>query len=868
MTHRFAPSIPFLLLGGVFMAPGAGQGQDVEMLGREYGTRPPAEYYETRARFRDAFTFGRAWKGRLGGGIGGSGGGLEPGGELQGASADRMQAVIAATLGPREGTVEGDIAFPVLLGRFADTDSVAFDRDRVRTEFFDGPNSRFRTIPEYYEKISGGRVRLDGVTHDWVASTLTQDDVAGGVSGLGGSSRVGEFIVQLLVELDDGSVDWGRFDNDGPDGVPNSADDDGYVDVIAVIHPTHGAECGGADRDDRIWSHRWQLRWAAGQEYVTSTPSNSAENESNNVKIDDYTIQPLLSCDASSINEIGVMAHELGHGFGLPDLYCTADGCGHAGAGTWGLMGSGSWGCRGGKPSHPCHMTAWSKAVLGWADVMELSRDEDLGTLTLPAVETSGTVHRVEAGDGSGEYFLVENRQIQADGFDDELYAPGLLVWQVDPDVVAQRWPSNSINNDPTHLGVWLRQADGLDELASGGGRGDAGDPFPGSTGQDVFHASSSPASFTHAGRSAGVTLLDIAQGSGQEMSYRVLTRYQAIDLAVQGADATDPFLVDGAEKTPVESVVRSAPFEEHVFEAAPGQKEAEGVRIAFQGWDDGAPRIRDFTTGLDDTTLVAVYEGRQLQPVALVSPVEGVSPGTVRVDPGTEDGWVPEGSTVTVSAEPRTGFDFVEWGGSLEGSPNPTELTVNEPLSATAVFEKTFAPSTPSRAEVRAAVEHRIVLEAENANAPVEWRLIEGSLPEGMSFEEEGLISGVALELGVFPLTLQVRDAIGLEATAGVTLDVQDPGFSVETLTGPFLLREAGPDEHQRAYLDRNGNGNERYDLGDLRAYVLATPELVASGQLPERIRLLVPAVDMEADDESPPARPPGGGGDGGGGP
>ena len=62
---------------------------------------------------------------------------------------------------------------------------------------------------------------------------------------------------------------------------------------------------------------------------------------------------------------------------------------------------------------------------------------------------------------GRGEYFLLENRQRL--GFDQHLYAEGLLVWQIDPDWVAQRWGGghNSVNGD-AHMGVWLRQADFL----------------------------------------------------------------------------------------------------------------------------------------------------------------------------------------------------------------------------------------------------------------------------------------------------------------------------------------------------------------------------------------------------------------------
>ena len=64
--------------------------------------------------------------------------------------------------------------------------------------------------------------------------------------------------------------------------------------------------------------------------------------------------------------------------------------------------------------------------MLGWVTVVTLPLDTDLGTLTLPPVETSGTVYLANAGDGSGEYFLLENRQ--EIGYDRGLRSEGLLV--------------------------------------------------------------------------------------------------------------------------------------------------------------------------------------------------------------------------------------------------------------------------------------------------------------------------------------------------------------------------------------------------------------------------------------------------------
>jgi len=46
------------------------------------------------------------------------------------------------------------------------------------------------------------------------------------------------------------------FDNDGPDGIPASGDDDGYVDAVVCIHPGQGAEVAPISQEPfLLWSH-------------------------------------------------------------------------------------------------------------------------------------------------------------------------------------------------------------------------------------------------------------------------------------------------------------------------------------------------------------------------------------------------------------------------------------------------------------------------------------------------------------------------------------------------------------------------------------------------------------------------------------
>ncbi len=683
MTRFPPPSMPptllgVLLLGGLFAvsAPAPLQGQDVELLGKIHGTRPPQAYYDMKDRDPGAFDFRRALFRR----------GLRMrdlpdlrAGAGTGAVAYEGAFARLAAAGSESEPVSGTFHFPLILGLFSDSPepSPGFLRADVQAEFFDGPQSNASavgTVPDYYHAVSGGRITLTGAAFDWQRTPLTQSQVAAGVSGLGAGSRVGEFIVRTLQALDDGSVDWGVFDNDGPDGLPNSGDDDGYVDVLAVVHPTPGGECRAPqwDRNNRVWSHRWNLEsaaqpqsgwiWAPGmaeaivlnQGYVTRSPSAAPGVPF--IKILDYTIQPVRNCDGDGLNDIGVFAHELGHGFGLPDLYVTGGSGGHEGIGNWGLMGTGAWGCDGQTAWSPCHMSAWSKAFLGWADVETLPSGTDLGTLVLPPVETSGKVYRMDSGDGSGEYLLLENRQ--ALGFDEHLYAPGLLVWQIDPATIQNRW-NTGVNNDPDHMGVWLRQADGLNELAEAdGGRGDGGDPFPGSTGNTLFHAGSNPGSWSHAGRAMGLTLMDIAE-VGQDVSFRALTRYQTLTLTTQGSPSGSGLVsVDGQQAPSADWDLASAPFQERVMEAAPGEEMAAGIRVPFQGWADGGPRVREYVTGLEDAAFTARYGGLQYRvAVSLSSPASPIVPGHIEFSSGDTAGWIPAGGDHDPHGNPQDGI-------------------------------------------------------------------------------------------------------------------------------------------------------------------------------------------------------------------
>ena len=254
-------------------------------------------------------------------------------------------------------SVSGTFNIPIFCVKYSTTGADPFPIANLQTKLFNGPFAP-RTMTQFYTEISYGDLTVNGTVYGW--TTLPSPEAtyagAGTCNGLCGTSGVKTLIQQTLA-ANDGAVNFGQYDNDGPDGIPNSGDDDGFVDFVSFVHPTLGAECGVSGH---IWSHRFSLSgWGVGP-YTT----NDARTGGGFIRVDDYTVQPIKNCDNATLIDIGVFCHEFGHAFGLPDLYDTNGGA--EGVGWWDLMGSGNWN----QPTNPGYMGAWSKSELGWTNTI------------------------------------------------------------------------------------------------------------------------------------------------------------------------------------------------------------------------------------------------------------------------------------------------------------------------------------------------------------------------------------------------------------------------------------------------------------------------------------------------------------------
>ena len=432
-----------VLLGAASLAsPGSAGAQDIELAAKVTGRTLPRGYWERIARNPRFFEFPDVW----------------------GASIEEVGTPRMSLVGP---TRSGRLPILVVPALFSDSPEPPFQRDAIQRALFDGP-STWGTITEVYREMSGGVFEITGGTTPWVRTATTRAAGVGTSMGLGGDARMGDYLVQALAAAD-ASVNYGQYDNNGPDNVPNSADDDGFVDAVAFLTLENAASCGG----NGPWPHASSIaNW-------TGTPFRSQDLRPNGqpVLVNAYIIQDATSCTGNQPLTPAVIAHEMGHRIGLPDLYDARLGIGPETrrwvVGCWDLMSAGSWGCGAGAPpgsKRPTHMGVWSKARMGWVNPTLAVNVRDREYVLRPANEGGGALRLPLGG---GESLLLEYRVRQ--GYDVELAASGVVITHVDTTQGFFAGPAGSLK-----YGVWTVEGDGdgaLMRIASeGGNRGVPGD--------------------------------------------------------------------------------------------------------------------------------------------------------------------------------------------------------------------------------------------------------------------------------------------------------------------------------------------------------------------------------------------------------
>jgi M6 family metalloprotease-like protein len=752
---------------------------------------------------------------------------------------------------PAAPTLSGVLEVPAVLFRFKDSPAPLFTAADYNDVLFGATPvgaaaGRPYTYRSFYQQLSNGLLDIQGSALNYTNLDSNEVWYTGGTSStcagsnpFGSTNCNGLFSSTAVTRMQNGLrealakvdavVDFSQY-----------VDASGFVPLVLFIHQAMGGECGpGGAPENHLWAHRFTLG-------TYTTQDNDPGNPGQKVRISDYILQSglggLNSCTTSQIMPIGTVAHETGHGFGLPDLYDTDNAT--EGVGQWDLMSSGSF-ITG---FSPARMGAWSLNELGWVFLRPLT---STGTYAFGAAPVSDTAFyvRVQGSNQRGEYYLLENRQrSQADTALIRFHCQragspgcpgGLLIWHIDSAKIAQSF-SNDVNAGSIH-GVAVVQADSfgnLDALAQSGNfcpsssmffgcsnRGDAGDLFPGTTNNTrglVFRTN--PAALKNADGSFAGFAVDSVTQLVPDGTLSLRLRLGALTV-VRASDPAATILFEGSSYTEYRDLLEEG--QGYAVNFTDPQTSADGRRrFHFASWSDGGAQSHTYTGELAGDTLTA----NVTRDFKLIATAGGG--GTIQVDTAGVDitgaaaagTFIREGRSVTLTATPTPPETFGGWSGDTTTTNATIVLPMGRPYTIFASFGSLAISSATARPNGVMGAAYNDTLKVTGGTGTNSWSVTGGALPQGLTLNgTNGAVTGFPQQTGNFTYTASVTSGAQTQAKA-FTFSVTAPTLT----TNNVLLQLFGPGSplsaDEQRYLDFLGNNNSSFDIGDFLAWVKAT--------------------------------------------
>jgi len=746
--------------------------------------------------------------------------------------------------------VSGVMEVPAILFRFKDSPAPTFTPADYDAVLFGATPvgaaaGRPYTYRSYYNQLSNGVFDIQGSTS--VSIPLDSNEVwyNGGTSpscasqnpfgsqncnGLFSSTAITRMQNGLREALDsvDKLVDFSQY-----------VDASGFVPLVLFIHQAPGGECGpGNTPENHLWAHRFSIG-------TYTTQDNDPGHAGQKVKISDYILQSglggLSSCTPSQIMPIGTVAHETGHGFGLPDLYDT-DGA-NEGVGQWDIMSSGSF-ITG---FSPARMSAWSLNELGWITIRQLTTT---GTYTLDAAPLSDTAFsvRVQGSNPRGEYYLLENRQRQQS--DTALIRfhcqragaastcpGGLLIWHVDSAKIAQSF-SNDVNTGSIH-GLSVVQGDAfgnLDAAAVGGNfcpstsiffgcsnRGDAGDLFPGTTNNTTLSFLTNPAAVKNSDASFAGFAVDSIRQLVADHTMALRLRFGALTV-VRASDPNASIQFAGNTYTLFRDLLEEG--QGYAVNFTDPQTSADGRRrFHFASWSDGGAKSHSYIGHVLGDTLTANVT-REFKLIATAG-----TAGSIQADTGADitsavaaGAFIREGRTVTLTATADPGENFGGWSGDTVTTNAVVVLPMGRPYTIFASFGSLAILTATARPNGIMGAPYNDTLRVTGGTGTNSWSVTGGALPQGLTLSAAtGVVSGFPQQAGNFTYTASVTSGAQTQAKT-FTFSVTAPTLTTNNVLMQLFGSGSPLSVDEQRYLDFLGNNNSGFDIGDFLAWVKAT--------------------------------------------
>jgi len=407
---------------------------------------------------------------------------------------------------PRTGTAKS----LVILVNFADSvfkpndTGSAFNNMLNLTGY--NQNDHNGSVRDYYRFNSGGQFSPDFVVVGPV--TVSNPMAYYGANDADGNDLRPAKMVYEACKAADILVNFSNFDYDL----------DGYVDNVYIYYAGKGEADGGVE--NTIWPHSWSL--------VASRDTLTLDGK----KIDAYACSGELNGRTGRMTGMGTFTHEYSHILGLPDMY-DVDYEKYNGEAFdlnyWSLMAYGAYNNNSCTP--PC-MTMPERYLLGWATPVELNSAQDVSVTDLGSTNNGYLIKT----SNSGEYYLIENRQLNKNVWDAYLPYHGMLIYHMDLRTdqqlpvnywgvpmtltISDMWRMNVVNALSEHQCCDIEEADNEPLLYTGKNAIEyiasiKGDPFPGTSRVHFFSDNSAPSMKTWNGSFVGKPLTSIKETNG-----------------------------------------------------------------------------------------------------------------------------------------------------------------------------------------------------------------------------------------------------------------------------------------------------------------------------------------------------------------
>jgi M6 family metalloprotease-like protein len=284
----------------------------------------------------------------------------------------------------------------------------------VFTEFSDVKHSvdsqtiegRLENITKYFEDISFGKININAtfVGDHWERLNNTMAYYGNG--SYNQDNNGGQFITDSLRV-------WANYVNFSS------------YDIVLVVHSGED-QSSNTNQSELLWRHSFS-------EFGRDMKVNVVENGTK------YSFWG-LSYD-SEFEQWGLVAHELGHDLGLPDLYIENE---TRFMDTLSLMASGD---RNGFPhgTLPASLEGFSMFMLGWITPQEITVNSTKDLLIMTSLEhISPTLLCINLTEST--YYLLEIRE-KIDYDEDTVSSTSLVVWLIDEDIPSLKGPAIVCSN-------------------------------------------------------------------------------------------------------------------------------------------------------------------------------------------------------------------------------------------------------------------------------------------------------------------------------------------------------------------------------------------------------------------------------------